>query len=426
MKLILSNHSFWVALLCLVILGCSKNQATLEPTNDQAIIENIKTQSLSLIKDKQQRFEKSIIWSSGSVLKTNDGYQVTFKTKYTKNYGVVYKNNPKLNLEVLTKVIVIQTKKGIQSINLEVEIPTKNGESITLIKNWEDKTLGYRKNIVDKTGNTQPLLTGQCEQITYYSCDYIDQYGDGYGCYPINTEQVGDCGTNPPIQGGGQGSDPGGSGSGGGSEYDYFINNLIVAGGNDPISNVADYIKCFKLNPFSQYQVTLFVDQPTAGSSKPWAFGGNNGVDVGHTFIVFQQIAPDGTVTKRAMGLYPLGSATPLYPTDPASLNNDQNHGYDISLSVNINGQNFINILNAFAAGNSVNYNLSNNNCTDWSLMALSAGGINISTEKKSWPLGFGYNPGTLGESVRNMALASNMSRNNQGGTAPSNTGTCP
>jgi len=54
----------------------------------------------------------------------------------------------------------------------------------------------------------------------------------------------------------------------------------------------------------------------------------------------------------------------------------------------------------------------------------LQAGFVNISSRIGSWTSGSGYDPGDLGEDIRNMPLSSNMSRNTVENPHP-NVGNC-
>jgi hypothetical protein len=126
------------------------------------------------------------------------------------------------------------------------------------------------------------------------------------------------------------------------------------------------------------------------------------------------------------MGLYPSTNVTPFNPVSKGNMNDDEGHSFDIALSVSLGGQQFMDILNFCANGNNINYDMNSNNCVTWALYSLSAGGINIATKTGRWPFGSGDDPGDLGEDIRAMQLAPNMTRTTSGGAAPSNIGTCP
>lgn len=194
----------------------------------------------------------------------------------------------------------------------------------------------------------------------------------------------------------------------------------------NPIANITDYFKCFTNgpSPSDSYSVQVCVDQPTDGTRQPWGFtkGGpigsssaSNFVDAGHVFLVLTENA-GGYITTRNIGFYP---ATMVIPTTTGAfsqgvLNNDQGHTYNISLTINVSGNDFFNILNYLELGNNPGYyyNLNSNNCTTFVINALATGNISLPATKGSWPGGSGYDPGDLGEDIRKMPLSSNMSRN--------------
>jgi hypothetical protein len=152
----------------------------------------------------------------------------------------------------------------------------------------------------------------------------------------------------------GGGGYPGGSGlasagSGGGGKSGFLSSMVIVASGNNIIGNVKDYDKCF-INTggtgFS-YSVMVCVDQPVPGTRETWGLTASNAsasanpVDVGHTFMVFTEKSPSGTITRN-IGLYPSGSVTPSSPSSGGQLNNDSQHEYDISLTVGTTSEQFL------------------------------------------------------------------------------------
>jgi hypothetical protein len=106
-----------------------------------------------------------------------------------------------------------------------------------------------------------------------------------------------------------------------------------------------------------------------------------------------------------------------VYPWSASAqgqLSNDAGHDYNISLTITVDNGQFFNMLDYASQGNDPGYlyNLSTNNCTSFSLHALEAGGVTLQTQVGSWPGGgFGYDPGDLGEDIRNMPLSSSMSR---------------
>jgi hypothetical protein len=203
----------------------------------------------------------------------------------------------------------------------------------------------------------------------------------------------------------------------------YF--RIVVAPPTNVIGSIADYVKCFSNYGGSDhtYQVTICVDQPDPGTREAWGISssnvpgsssGANPVDVGHTYLVLSENF-SGYSIVRNIGFYPSTNVYPWSTTAQGVLNNDAGHGYNISLTINVDNGQFFNILNYISQGNNPGfmYDLNNNNCTSFALHAVQAGDINIPATVGSWmDGGYGYDPGDLGEDIRNMSLSSNMTRN--------------
>ena len=199
---------------------------------------------------------------------------------------------------------------------------------------------------------------------------------------------------------------------------------VIITPPKNIIANILDYIKCFSNYGGSDhtYQVTICVDQPDPGTRQAWAFtstgvagssSGVNPVDVGHTYLVLSENF-SGYSIVRNVGFYPQTNVAPWTPSAQGQLNDDDGHGYNILLTVTVDNGQFFNILNYISQGNNSGYmyDLNTNNCTSFALHALEAGGVDLPTTVGTWPDGgFGYDPGDLGEDIRNMALTSNMTR---------------
>lgn len=209
------------------------------------------------------------------------------------------------------------------------------------------------------------------------------------------------------------------------------VKTVVMHSGSNVIGNISDYTKCFtsSVSAGYSYKVTLCVDQPVPGSRTAWGFSGStaggNPIDVGHAFLVFSETSPTGTITRN-VGFYPSGDVTPMSPSSQGQLNNDANHAYNVSVTITLTNTQFFSIMNYVALGNNTGfyYNLNSNNCASFVLAALARAGINIPATTGSWPNGAGYDPGDLGEDIRSMPLAANMSRNTVSNAHP-NLGTC-
>lgn len=278
-------------------------------------------------------------------------------------------------------------------------------------------------------------------EICYYfeGYNYAPAYEEGYyyeeelGCtYEIvstGNESLG--GGSSGLGSGGYSSAIGAAGGTGGGALVNPISSMPVARGDNIIASITDYNKCFTNlagNTYS-YSVTICVDQPVPGKRDPWGFtvtgssSGDNIVNVGHTFLIFTQISATGTV-QRNVGFYPADYVTPISPSDNGQLNNDNAHSYNISLTVQLDNSQFFNMLNYVNGNNNPTYNLNNNNCTSFALHTLEAGNVYIPASFGSWAGGGGYDPGDLGEDIRNMALQPGMSRSTNDLAHP-NLGTC-
>ena len=212
---------------------------------------------------------------------------------------------------------------------------------------------------------------------------------------------------------------------------------VIVPPPSSPINSIADYFKCFTQidDAYHQYSVTLAVEQPVTGSRQPWSWtetglgassSGGNPFFVGHTYLIFLENS-GGLVTTRNVGFYPSGFVAPGLPTAQGALGDDENTGYDVSLTVAVTSQQFFQMLNYTMQGNNVgyDYNLNSNNCTTFALDALDAGGVAIPATVGTWPGGGqGLDPGDLGEDIRGMQLSGNMTRSTVDNSHP-NAGNC-
>jgi hypothetical protein len=437
---------------CMLLITCEKQYPA--------------TGNSSLIRDARQYFSENVInsgppnpynyragiaktvrWEQATIIALSIGKAVIIPVNYQTQMYVrsSFDGNHYFNLNNLTELLIYRDSMQSYHAQLITTLPDSS-----FLVNPAGPFFGFRF-VEDWQGNTiakylyagnKPIrkytAPGIETDVIITNCSTIDgyNYSPGSGADPVEWSESGGCtdsyfpdGSALPNGADYASFNPGGGGGGGtGSTTTINPAQMIIYSGNDPITNVAQYIGCFTNNGgTSGYMITLYVDQPVPGSRTPYTFGSGsqNGIfNVGHVFLVFQQNGSTGAII-RTMGFYPKSWVTPVNPTDPGSLNNDQDHIFDISLSMTISGQQFMEILNTFALGNTVNYNLNTNNCTSWAINALSAGGINIQTNTGVWPLGSGDDPGDLGEDIRSMTLAPNMSRNTNSGNSPLNSGTC-
>lgn len=222
-------------------------------------------------------------------------------------------------------------------------------------------------------------------------------YGDDGGNGEVNTCEV-NC----------NGWDNGGVGNADDTK------SIVIESPETPVEDIEEYLKCFDTTKSAQ--LTIHVNQPIANNGSAFTTGADK---AGHAFISITQ----GNIT-RVYGLYPQGNASPYNPSGAFSFGNNQNDGFDISISFNINSASLNNIIND--ANNYLsNYNLNSNNCTDYVIQTAALCGVNLPDPQSTWLNGGGSNPGAFGQAIRNMNLPSGMSRNTGGGNANSNNGNC-
>ncbi|MES2266973.1 MAG: hypothetical protein V4520_09445 [Bacteroidota bacterium] len=149
------------------------------------------------------------------------------------------------------------------------------------------------------------------------------------------------------------------------------------------------------------YALLFHVKQPVSG--KPQVFKFSN---TGHTFITLIKYNADSTYVSCSFGFYPKKEkilfATPWDPSAEGQLKDDANHQWDEVVGKFISKRSFERILNLTKKYGDLDYHLSNNNCTDFCLQAASMAGLTITRTKDKWPLGYGANPATTGQSILN------------------------
>ena len=151
--------------------------------------------------------------------------------------------------------------------------------------------------------------------------------------------------------------------------------------------------------PAVAYALLFHVKQPVSGKPKVFVFS-----NTGHTFITLIKYNADSTYVSCSFGFYPKKEkilfATPWDPDADSQFKNDAGHKWDEVVGKFISKKSFVKILALTKKYEDLDYHLSSNNCTDFSLKAATLAGLNISNTKASWPLGYGNNPGTTGQSV--------------------------
>jgi len=386
-------------------------------------------------------------WEAAYTVATSKGQAVVVPIVFEKNLVVTssLSSSTPLALNYLTKLVMYKNDSGY-STQVTTFFPdstcytSANGQfsgivfneawdgtplekfkltgGVTLTETSPSEEFGTSKPISLTGGKQTDIIIGQCTTIygyNYSSSDPSDTYswsepgGCSYSFIPENP--------TGPI------SSP--------SSLSSIFRRpilpafLAIAPPSNIVANAQDYMKCFSNYGGSDhgYQVTVCVDQPVPGSRDAWALtnsgvagssAGANPVDVGHVFLILTENFPGYSIVRN-VGFYPKTKVYPWSSSAQGQLGNDDGHSFNISLTVNVDNGQFFNILNYISQGNNAGYmyDLNTNNCTSFAIHALQAGNVNLPATVGSWSDGgFGYDPGDLGEDIRNMQLSSNMTRN--------------
>lgn len=154
------------------------------------------------------------------------------------------------------------------------------------------------------------------------------------------------------------------------------------------------------------YALLLEIKQPTPGKRKAY----RHITDVGHTFITLLKYNKDGSIVSQTFGFYPhktwILSGTPFDPTAPSVIKNDARHEWDEAAGKLISQHQFNSMLGVLQSYAHRHYNLNHRNCTDFGLAVAQVGGIKVWETKGGWPLGYGNNPGSAGQSMLENKVA--------------------
>lgn len=421
-------------------------------------------------KNPRKYLERSPAWERARTVELSTGTAVMLPVHFKKPFIIKsnFSGNQVFALEDLTKLLIYRDSKKNFHAEMVTYLPDSNYSArsgrpfsgIVLVEDWAGNFLKeYRYN---GKGSIEKLDIGQVEErsLNRNATTTINQsiiivcYEiSGFNYSPVNDEYTYwsyDAGCNsmffPDGSGGGDGGGSGDGGGPGGGDYGGGSSggggggtnipptpSFTLVSGDDAINNISEYTKCFTNTPGNthSYNISLCVLQPEEGSREGWVTAGggsssnNSPVSVGHTFLIFSEYSPTGTIVRN-VGFYPSGDVTPLTVESQGQLNNDANHQFNISLNISVTSSEFTQVLSFITQGNSPGYmyNLNSNNCTTFALNALGSAGILIPRTTGNWLNGGGLNPGDLGEDIREMQLQPNMSRNTTQGTHP-NLGSC-
>lgn len=427
-----------IILATTLLFSCKKNSVANKPDNlvEDAIkfYQENKTNTISTSEKLPRKFLKRFPnWAKARLIHIKDTNIVVVPVDFEKK--ILIRSNLSKDLLALDDITFLLLKPLKGSSNFEVKWltilpadtePNSRFNGIIEVNNLKGE---FEYAVKHKNGEIY-LSSRNTSKLNTEGIIVIQNYIEGYNYSPDDPssgyawqEYVGSSYINI--------SDYNGTGAGGTQwapsiDYGFYVKgdiasnisptNFIINSGDDKISDISNYNKCFRNKKGNKYQVSIYVQQPIPGTRATWRVLDGVGmtkqkspVFVGHTFISIKQSSNSDSIIRN-LGFYPSTAVDPLSPTTSGELNNDQNRRYDISLSIDIPFEQFEKIV-AYLNNLSLSYNLNSFNCTTFAIEALAKAGINLPRTEGSWPNGGGLNPGDLGEDIKSMKLSSNMSR---------------
>ena len=289
--------------------------------------------------------------------------------------------------------------------------------------------VGYKHaNIKDTTDQTSSVLLPEIIVVIYQpSIDFLSLYW-----LLSQTDYYSDLYLQDYYPGGGY-SDQHSADSG------LVINNVaampVFISPANPIVDLKKEIECFTNSLSSTYSITVNVNQPnpdTRDKINPFS-----DFKVGHTFFTLQQTNPDGSIIVRNIGFYPKDLVMPGSSVSQSIFGEDSKTPFDVSLKISVSASEFNTVINSLINQQSHDYDLNTFNCVNSAMDALGSIYIYLPASKSGDQLLFsGYNPGDLGQDIRNLDL-NNFSQlngnrkitrktsNDNNQTAPAKAGTC-
>lgn len=394
------------------------------------------------------------LWQNAYVAKLSVGQAIIVPMNYNNIYVTSDASTGEMfALSDLTRLVLFRDSSNQFHGRVVTYVPDSAAQPATSLytgivfyEDWRGNsvTKPWHLNSQNPGGSPTSAKVGNTKEVDYDESIQVCNTIDGYN-YSVDDPDGGEYWSETSCNmyslqsveesGGLGGSDLGGIFGGGGAGRISPAMTIKLLPPTNPIGSISDYMKCYTASDAASYSVTVAVEQPVLGSREPWTFSetglggsssGNNPVNVGHTFLIFTENTGSSTITRN-VGFYPQTMVMPGSPSSQGVLDNDQNTGYDVSLTVTVTSSQFFNILNYVYQGNNVgyDYNLNSNNCTTFALDAMDQGGVSIPATVGTWAFGSqGLDPGDLGEDIRGMQLSGNMTRSTVGNAHP-NAGTC-
>jgi hypothetical protein len=260
------------------------------------------------------------------------------------------------------------------------------------------KNTGGNRSVIP-TETADPV----CTETDWYSCtgtvDDPFQY-----CTYTETTYTGCSPGGSEGTGGGTGQTPSsldyGLMNSGGSSGSSVPSQFQFAGPKYPVM-IGEEMNCFAANSTSSYSISINVEEPVPGSGKSITAT----LNVGHTYLTFEQENADGSKIVRNDGFYPLTSVFPWSPNDYGTFGENSTTGVSAVLKIWVSPTDFMTAVHNEAGQQSLRYNLYSYNCTTSALNVLSSIGINDLDQYAAGTLFTGNFPGNLGWTIRNLDL---------------------
>ncbi|UYQ92161.1 hypothetical protein MKQ68_18910 [Chitinophaga horti] len=204
-----------------------------------------------------------------------------------------------------------------------------------------------------------------------------------------------------------------GSGGGGGGHSGYISPSDILLPPVNKINDLLKFLSCF--NQSKPGRLIIYVDQPEPGSDNPFTLSRL----MGHVFLGLEQQL-NGVTIRRTLGFAANEKVNPFTKTTaPSTIGDDSSRKYNVSLAIELNPVQFSEaILKALL--HKPTYDLENYNCTDYALDVAAAAGTVLPRSAGQWYVGYGRNPGSFGQDLRQQPGV--VERR---GKSPANTGWC-
>ena len=432
--------SFKLLIWCLfLLLGCRHEEQTVQPVASGKVV---------TITDARQWFEnrgpaaagsvngalpeRTPVWEESQIIALSNGTSAVCVPLQYKSGG--------LGIGGLVRLLLYREQGTLQARIMKMVSDSAyfyaNGEKIDLenftgimtFHDWQEKFLSgvsYQNGKVIRQLSV-PRAAGrlgagcQLVTITFYTRVCIDIYCETHEDGGLEYIECDGGGGGSPLPEGPLGGGGGTPRPGTPLPYTFLKPRLLFTmpgQGKDPI-DLRRFLACFGVNTDdSNYQITIYVDEPSPGSGDT-----KNGLNVGHTFVGLKKTWADGTSVEQVFGFYPTEYSTGWVNS---KFVNNGGSNYTVSATFPVSAGQFTQASNAAQYMNTEMYNIFDQNCTDAAFSIFDAAGIGLPKNQSSFPYGVdaGYSPGQLGLDLRNNA--SSYPVNTASGTAPDSHGPC-